>query len=170
MAKLSAIREYWTPVAVANTTNMTAAGFHCLKGGTTTQMNLVQDIVLGGAATSSAPCNLIVARDATVQSGVTSNAALLSWLSPASADLAAMPVTADVGSTTLPQRSATAHLLAPVFNAFGGAVRWSAAVGEEIVLIGNANPATGLAGEISISHGSSGTPGLLSSTIIFEPV
>src|SRR4029077_15055026 len=99
----------------------------------------------------------------------TSNAVKQTALDVTSAALAAPPLTQDVGSTTLPQRSSTLYLLTLPFNGFGGIVRWVAAPGEEISLLGNAAPGTGAAGEISLSSASTGTPSLMSSHFIFEP-
>ena len=50
-------------------------------------------------------------------------------------------------------------------------VRWVAAPGEEIGMVGNAAaaPASGLGGELSLSHAATGQPGLMASHFIFEP-
>ena len=85
-------------------------------------------------------------------------------LDPASAALAAPPLA--VGASTVkPQRSATLHLLPLAYNAFGGIVRWVAAPGEEIGVLGN----TASFGEVSLSAFTGGTPGLMSAHMIFEP-
>lgn len=165
MAKWSAARNNWTPVAVADTTNMTAAGFVAIQGGSTTQRLNIIEVYMGGLAAASAPAQMILARDTTVFAGATSNAVKQTALDPSTAALAAPPLTQDVGSTTLPQRSSTAYFLTLAFNAFGGIVRWVAAPGEEIGVLGNTQPL----GEVSLSHASTGTPGLMSSHIIFEP-
>ena len=165
MARWSANRNNWTPVAVADTTNMTAAGFMALQGGSSTQRNNVLEIYMGGLASASAPAQMLFARDSTVFAGATSNAVKVVALDPATAALAAPPLGQDVGSTTLPQRSSTLYLLTLGFNAFGGIVRWVAAPGEEIGILGN----TASLGEVSLSSGSAGTPGLMNSHFIFEP-
>jgi hypothetical protein len=162
MARWSASANYFTPTAVANTTNFTDSGYLALQGGSSTQRSNILEVYMGGLATSSAPCNMIVARDATV--GATLSGGFLAALDPASAALAAPPVQFTI-STTKPGRSSTAYLLQPAFNAFGGVVRWVAAPGEEIGMLGN----TASNGEISLSHGTSGTPGLMSAHFIFEP-
>lgn len=165
MARWSAAKNNWTPAAIADTTNLTAAGFMALQGGSTTQRSNLLEVYMGGLAGASAPAQMVVARDTTVFAGATANAVKLSALDPASAALAAPPLAQDVGSTTLPQRSSTNHLLSLGFNAFGGLVRWVAAPGEEVGIVGNTQPL----GEISLSHLSTGTPGLMSSHFIFEP-
>ena len=165
MARWSVTRNNWTPVAVADTTNMTAAGFVALQGGSSTQRSNVLEIYMGGLASASAPAQMLFARDSTVFSGATSNAVKVVALDPATAALGAPPLGQDVGSSTLPQRSSTLYLLTLGFNAFGGIVRWVAAPGEEIGILGN----TASLGEVSLTSGSAGTPGLMSSHFIFEP-
>ncbi len=165
MARWVASYNNWTPIAVADTTNMTAAGFMALQGGSSTQRINVIEIYMGGLASASAPAQMVLARDSTVFAGATSNAVLNAPLDPATAALAAPPLAQNVGSSTLPQRSATLRLLTLGFNAFGGIVRWVAAPGEEIGILGN----TASNGEISLSSGSAGTPGLMSAHIVYEP-
>lgn len=167
MSKFSFKVSTFTPVSVADTTNFTDGGYMGLMGGSTTQRINVSEIYMGGQATASAPCIMIVARDSTVQATPTalsagnSNAAL----DPASAALAAPPV-AFVASTTKPQRSATLGLLNLSYNAFGGIVRWVAREGSELVILGN----TASFGELSLSAFTGGTPGLTGAYVIYEPV
>lgn len=166
MAKLSWKIATWTPVAVADAAAFTDNGYQGLMGGSTTQKLTIYEIYMGGQAAASAPCIMNFSRDSTVQATPTalgtgqSNAAF----DPATAALAAPPV-AFTASTTKPQRSATLGLLNLSFNAFGGIVRWVAAPGEEIMTVGN----TASLGEVSLSHYTGGTPGLMGSHIIYEP-
>jgi len=165
MAKRSFKVSTFTPVAVADTTNFTDAGYMGLMGGSTTQRIDISEVYLGGQATSSSPSIMLLSRDSTVQATPTalstgnSDAAL----DPATAALAAPPV-AFVASTTKPQRAATLGLLNLSYNAFGGIVRWVAAPGSEISLLGN----TASLGEVSLSAYTGGTPGLTGSHIIYE--
>lgn len=165
MARWSAALNNWTPAAIADTTNLTTLQFHALQGGSSTQRINLLEVYMGGLAAASAPAQMLVARDSTVFAGATSNTATLASLDPASAALALPPLSQNVGSTTLPQRSSTLKLLNLGFNAFGGIVRWVAAPGEELGILGN----TASFGEISLSSASTGTPGLMSSHFIFEP-
>ncbi len=166
MAKRSFKVSTFTPVAVADTTNFTDAGYIGLMGGTTTQKLNILEVYLGGQATSSSPSLMLLSRDSTVQGTPTalstgnSDAAF----DPSTAALAAAPV-AFVASTTKPQRSATLGLLNLSYNAFGGIVRWLAAPGEEIGVLGN----TASLGEVSLSAYTGGTPGLTGAHIIYEP-
>lgn len=165
MARWSANVPTWTPTAVGDTANMTAQGFMALLGGSSTQRINILEAYMGGQAGASSPSIMLVARDSTVSSGVTSNAARFAALDPATAALGAPPVATSVGSTTLPQRSATLSLLTLAFNAFGGIVRWVAAPGEELGMLGNAASF----GEMSLSAFTGGTPGLMGSHFIVEP-
>jgi hypothetical protein len=164
MAKWSASVPTWTPVAVADTTAMTDAGHHTLQGGSTTQRIAVMELYMGGQAAASAPCIMQFGRTSTV--GATLTAGRLAAIDPSTAALAAPPVAYQT-STTKPQRSSTlGALLNLSFNAFGGVVRWLAAPGEEIVMLGN----TASLGELSLNAFTGGTPGLMGSHIIFEPL
>lgn len=165
MARWSGNLNNWTPAAIADTTNLTTLQFMALQGGSSTQRINLLEVYMGGLAAASAPAQMIVSRDSTVFAGATSNAAKFVALDPATAALAAPPLCQNVGSTTLPQRSSTLYLLTLGFNAFGGIVRWVAAPGEEIGILGNTQPN----GEISLSSASTGTPGLMASHFIVEP-
>ena len=88
-------------------------------------------------------------------------------LDAATAALAAPPSTFNKAATNKPQRSATlGGLLNLSFNAFGGIVRWVAAPGEEISMVGN----TASLGEVSLSAFTGGTAGLLGAHMIYEPL
>lgn len=162
MAKWSGSQSNFTPVAVADATNFTSAGFLALQGGSTTQRVNVLEVYMGGLASASAPAQMCVARDSTI--GLTLSGGFNAALDPSTAALAA-PVVAYSTASTKPQRSATLQLLQLGFNAFGGVVRWLAAPGEEIGMLGN----TASLGELSLSHLATGTPGLMSAHFIFEP-
>ena len=157
----------FTPVAVADTTNFTDAGYMGLMGGSTTQRLEIYEIFLGGQATASAPSIMIFSRDSTVQATPTalstgnSNAAH----DPATAALAA-PQIAFVASTTKPQRSATLGLANMSYNAFGGLVRLQLPPTAPFKTLGN----TASFGEVSLSAFTGGTPGLTGAHIIYETV
>ncbi len=162
MARWSANVPTWTPVAVADTTNFTDAGYMALQLGSSTQRANIWEVYMGGQAGASTPSIMLVARDSTV--GLTLSVGRLAALDPATAALAAPPVVFNT-ATTKPQRSSTLSLLNLSFNAFGGIVRWVYAAGEEVGMLGN----TASFGEISLSAYTGGTPGLLGSHFIFEP-
>lgn len=164
MAKWSATNIGWTPVAVADATNFTSAGFHALQGGSSTQQLQVNEVYMGGLASASSPAQMIFARDSTI--GVTLSGTTNAALDPATAALAA-PMVSFNTATTKPQRSTTLQILQLSFNAFGGVVRWAAIdPSETIRMLGN----TASFGELSLSSGSAGTPGLMSDHFIYEPL
>lgn len=156
-----------TPTATADTTNLVDATYPFLiQGGSSTQRTNILEIYLGGQAGSSTPTFMVLGRDSTVATGTNTNGAgqTDAALDAASAALAAPALTGNSQATTKPQRSSTLHLLNLSFNAFGGIVRWVAAPGEEISLIGN----TASLGEISLSAFTGGTPGAMGAHMIYE--
>lgn len=158
-----------TPTATADTANLADATYPFLfQGGSATQRTNISEVFLGGQATSSAPTFMVLARDSTVASGTNSfgTGQTDAALDAATAALAAPVVIGNSNATTKPQRSASLHLLNLSFNAFGGLVRWIAAPGEEISLVGN----TASLGEISLSAFTGGTPGALGCHAIYETV
>lgn len=165
MAKRSFSVATWTPVAVADTIAFTASGYQAIQGGSTTQRTNVLEIFMGGQAGASTPTFMVLAHDSTVAVTPTalSTGQKDAALDASSAALAA-PVSSFVTASTQPQRSSTLGLLNLSYNAFGGIVRWVAAPGEEISMVGN----TASLGEISLSAYTGGTPGLMGSHIIYE--
>ncbi len=71
MAKRSFKSASWTPVAVADATNFTNAGYMALQGGSSTQRVGISEIFMGGQAGASAACNMVVARDSIVGATLT---------------------------------------------------------------------------------------------------
>lgn len=162
MARWSANVPTITSAAIADATNLTDGSYLALQGGSGTQRSNILEVYAGGQASASAPNILQLARDSTV--GATLSGARMVALDPASAALAAPPV-AFTTATTKPQRSATLSLLNVSLNLFGGVMRWVAAPGEEIGMLGN----TASFGEVSLSAFTGSTPGALGAHIIFEP-
>ena len=162
MARWSVNVPTWTPVAVADTTNFSDAGYMAIQGGSTTQRTNILEVYMGGQAGASSPSIMLLARDSTV--GVTLSVGRFAALDPATAALAAPPVAFNT-ATTDPQRSATLSLLNLSFNAFGGIVRWVYSPGEEVGMLGS----TASFGETSLSAFTGGTPGLMGSHFIVEP-
>lgn len=167
MAKRSVAINTITPTATADTTNLVDATYpFLLQGGSATQRANVLEVYLGGQAGASAPTIMVLSRDSTVAvtnsngTGQTDAA-----LDAATAALALPPLTGNT-NTTKPQRSSTLHLLQLSFNAFGGIVRWVAAPGEEISVVGN----TASLGEVSLSAFTGGTPGAMAAHMIYEPL
>lgn len=150
-----------TPVAVAAAAAYTDAGYpFFLQGNSTTARLVIQEIYIGGEEASASSVNrMIFARDSTVGATGISGGTLAALGASATA-----PTVVVYGntSTTKPQRSSTLSLLNLAFNAYGGLVRWVAAPGFEISIVGN----TASLGEASLSS-ASGT-GKVSGHCLFE--
>ena len=167
MAKWSFASEGFTPVAVLDAANYTDNGYMGLMGGSTTQRLEVYEVYIAGHASASSPTPMVLGRDSTVQATPTAltTAQSNAPLDPGTAALAA-PQVAFTASTTKPQRSATAAKLILGLNAFGGVVRWVAAPGSELRMVGN----TASFGEVSLSCYTGGTPGLVAAHILYETI
>jgi len=127
----------------------------------------VQEVQLGGQAGASSPTIMCFGRDSQVATGsLTADATLNdAALDPATAALAAPAVTFNKAATNKPQRSVTLGCLLNLsFNAFGGIIRWVAAPGEEIGMVG----ATASLGELSLSAFTGGTAGALGCHMCYE--
>lgn len=160
MAKYSYGKRNYTPVAVADTSAFTDEGYMAVQGGSATQRIEFNEFYMGGLAAASAAAQMIIARDSTV--GATATSGVMSAALDGSATAPGSLALAFSTSTTKPQRSATLQLLQLGFNAFGGVVRWVAPPGFEISTVG----ASASLGEISLSSGAAGTPGLMESHFI----
>lgn len=165
MARWATAVPTWTPVAVADTTNMTDNGHHTLLGGSATQRGVMSEIYIGGQAGASSPTFMVFGRSSQHATG-TLVAARFAAIDPATAPLAAPPTPHTGSATNKSQRSATLGMLLNLsFNAFGGIVDWKPGPGEDISYLGNT---AALLGELSLNAFTGGTPGLLGSNIVFD--
>jgi hypothetical protein len=123
---------------------------------TDTSMQRVVEWYLGGEATSSTVNRMTVARSTTVGTGSTTIVA--NKHNPRSPAAVATVITE---YTTQPTYAAVA-LATLAFNAFGGVVRWVAAPGEEMYVLGTAD------GDEEISIRSAAGTGTLSADMHFE--
>lgn len=156
-----------TPTATADTTNLVDATYpFLLRGGSTTQINTIFELFVGGQASSTTPTLMIGAMDSTVGTGTNTNGTgeTDAPLNAGTAALAAPAITGNSNATTKPQRSSTLHLHNLSFNAFGGIVKLGFPPGQEIVLVGNAANT----GEFSLSAFTGGTPGPLGAHMVYE--
>lgn len=158
----------WTPTATADATALGNNTYMALKGGSSTQLMDVLEIMISGFAGASSPTILQFARVGTVETTPTGLAAPNSDgpANPATAALAAPPVSF-VAAATGPQRSSatTDARLDMGLNAFGGIKRWVAAPGAQWSILGN----TASLGESVLSAFTGGTVGAISSHIEYEP-
>lgn|SRR3990167_2495129 len=116
-----------TPGAgVADATNLTASTYMELIGGTTTQVNFIDEIYMGGQAASTAPLIMLLGRDSTVIGTPTALATPNSnGLMNASGGVLTAPAVGAITGATQAQRATSVTLgkLNFTFNAFGGIVR-----------------------------------------------
>lgn len=154
-----------TPTATADTTNLANTTYlGILQGGNTTQRLNIAEVYMGGeAASTSSPSIMVLARDSTVGGTVVAGSTRTALLDGSGTAPATTAVSGN-SATTLPQRSATLHLLHLSFNAYGGIVRWVSRPGEEPSVVGN----TASLGEVSLSAYTGGTTGQMSSHILYE--
>lgn len=159
----------YTPTAQADTGALTNGTYQGLKGGSSTQLINISEIMISGLASTTSPTLMQMARSSTIE---TTPTALASPNSdgpkhPSTAALAAPPVSF-VAAAAGPQRSAatTDGKLDLAINAFGGIVRWQVPKGEEWSQLGN----TASLGESILSAFTGGTVGAISSHIVYEPL
>lgn len=165
MAKRSFAVRTLTPTATADGANLVNdSHFGVMQGGAATQKNAISEIMLGGQAGASAPTFIVAGMNSLAATVIVVGIGEEAPLDSATADLAA-PVDIGTSSTVLAQRSATlGHILQLSFNAFGGIVRWLAPPDGEIGMVGLAVNT----GSFSLSAFTGGTPGLMSSHVIYE--
>ena len=160
-----------TPTGTADTTNLADATYMAIiQGGSSTQEVRIHEISISGlAASSSSPTPMILARDSQVGTGTNTmgTGQKDAAMDPATAALAAPVVVGNSNATNKPQRSSTLGLMECGLNAFGGVYFWRANKIEECPsVLGN----TASFGEVSLSCGTGGTPGLISGHLVYEPL
>ena len=168
MAKRIANNVTMTPTATADATNLVDSQYPmAILGGAAGQITNIIEVYLGGQAGASTPTFILLSRDSQFATGSLTKDATLSdaAMIQSTTALASVPTVFSKAATNKPQRDAAQHLLNLSFNAFGGIVRWVAAPGEEISIVGNA---TASASEASLSAFTGGTAGLMGSHMVFE--
>ncbi len=159
-----------TPGAgTADATNLTASTYLALQGGTSTQVNFIDEVYMGGQAASTAPLIMLLARDSTVVGTPTtlvtpnSNGPL-----NASAGVLTAPAVAAITGSVQPQRATSVSLGKKnfTFNAFGGIVRANYAnTSDRFGILGN----TASLGEVSLSSFTGSTGGAaIGAHLIYE--
>jgi hypothetical protein len=166
MARYSLTFTGQSSVATADTTALTSLKYTALGGGSGSMQLKVNEVQIGGESSSAAVQQYIFARDTTVAATALTSVGLTNALTDATATAPGTTPLFSNSSTTLPQRSASAHLLQHSFNSYGGLVRWQARQGEEITIIGNTQPL----GECSYSGGPNTVAGTVSGHILYELV
>lgn len=143
MAQFSAAPAAWTTAAFADSGSLTNSNHVTLRSWSVTVVDRVIEVYIAGQATSSTVLAMAIRRDST--QGATPTNVALAPLSPFSA--AAAGNFSQLHTTPPVVGAATQHLINPGLNAFGGVVRWVAAPGEELYIIG----ATAANNELSLS-------------------
>lgn len=157
MAVYNTAAAGWTPVAHADGASSLANNSYQALRSTTASTDRINEVFIGGEATSSTVNRMAVRRASTNASTPTNIApGALNSLSAASVAQGYQ------AATTGPTIASTNHLLNLAFNAFGGVIRWVAAPGQEIYCTAAATPN----GEI-ILDSISGT-GTVSTHLLFE--
>lgn len=171
MARRIAAVTTITPTATADANTLVDSTYpFIIQGGSSTQQIKVHEISISGQASGgAAPTFMLLSRDSTV--AVTAGSNLSGFtdtaLDPATAALAAPPLTGDAFSGTKPQRSSTLHLQNCSLNAYGGLYFWRANRWEECpVILGN----TASNGEVSLSAFTGGATGAIGTHLIYEPL
>jgi len=158
-----------TPTATADTVNLannTHNGVLQADTGETLQRNEISEIYLGGQAGASAPTIMVAAMNSLAATVIVVGTEGRDAPLDGQFSALATPVKVGRSGTVVAQRSATLHLLQLSFNAFGGIVRWLAAPGEEIAVVGLAVNT----GSFSLSAYTGGSAGLMSSHFVYETV
>jgi hypothetical protein len=117
--------------------------FMALKGGSTTQLIDVLEVLVSGKAAASVVGAFYLARVSTLETTPTAIAAPHSDgpMNPATAALAAPAVPFVAAATPpTPSNTATDAKLQLGMNAFGGQFRWNAAPTQQWSMLGNTNP------------------------------
>jgi hypothetical protein len=160
-------------VATAAGTALAAGGqYMALKGGSTTQVIDILEVMISGTATASAVMGMCLSRVSTLETGAASaltNPNSDGPMHTATAALAAPPVAFVDAATTEPTPSANiAHARLQLgLNAFGGIVRWNAAPTQQWTQTGNAaNDGESVLSNISTFGGSTTTA---NAHIMYEP-
>lgn len=159
-----------TFTAAAQGTVLGNATYMGLKGGSSTQLIDVLEVLISGMATASIVAGMTLAR---VLSVSTTDTALASPNSdgpmhPSTAALAAPPVSqvAATGGPSVSTATGDAHMNLGL-NIFGGILRWNAAPTQQFSILGN----TAANGQAILYNSSTfgGSSGLANAHIIYEP-
>lgn len=153
----------------ADGSSLTASTYMALQGGTTTQMNMTDEIYIGGQAASTAPLIMLYGRDSTVVATPTALAPPNSNgpTHPSAGVITAPAVGAITGATqAIRSNSVSLGKKNFTFNAFGGIVRANYAnTQDRFGILGN----TASLGELSLSSFTGSTAGAaVGAHIIYE--
>jgi hypothetical protein len=164
-----AVPSWTTGTGLADNVSLVTLQYMALLGGTATQMNFVEEVMIEGLATAAAPGIMVLARNSTVSVGattlVTPNAN--GPTHPSAGVLTAVAVGSVTVATTFPVRSNSVTSPKKVFsfNFFGGIISKNYAnTQDRFGILGN----TASLGELSLSAFTGTTSSLVSSHILYE--
>ena len=166
MARYSLTFNSQATVAIADTNALTTLKYTALGGNSATMQLKINEVQIGGQASSGAVQVYRFARDTTVAATSLTSVGLTNAAMDATTTAPGTLALFSNSSTTFPQRSATAHLINHTFNAFGGLVRWQARQGEELTIVGNTQPL----GECSYSGDTNTVASVVDGHILYELV
>ena len=162
------VGTWTTGTGTADALALTTLQYMALQGGTSTQVNFVEEVYMGGQATASAPVIMLLARDSTVV-GTPTTLVTPNSNGPvnASAGVLTAPAVGAVTGGTQAQRATSVTLGKKnfSFNLFGGIVKASYQnTQDRFGILGN----TASLGEVSLSAFTGSTSGLVGSHILYE--
>ena len=164
-----AVASFTTGAGTADANALTGSGYMALQGGTATQASFVEEVYIGGQATSSAPTLMLLGHDSTVVSG---GATLLTPnsngpLNPSAGVLTAPAVGYINGTGAQAQRSNSVTIAKKVFtfNSQGGIVRVNYANTQDRFGILGSGASLG---ELSLSAFTGTTSSAVSAHILYE--
>jgi hypothetical protein len=162
------VGSWTTGTGTADNSSLTTLQYMALQGGTNTQVNYIEEVYMGGQATSSAPAIMLLGRDSTVVATPVALATPNSMgpTGPSAGVLTNLPVGAVTGSTQATRsNSVTLSKKNFTFNLFGGIVKADYQnTQDRFGILGN----TASLGELSLSAFTGTTSGLIGSHIVFE--
>jgi hypothetical protein len=170
MAKRSfQFRNLTSGTGTAANTLLTTSQYAAIKGGSSTQLIDILEILLSGFAGSSAPALMEMQRVQTLETTPTALAVATGSdgpMHPSTAALAAPPVTFIAASTQPTTTNVTTDARLNLgLNLFGGILRWVAAPGAQWSNLGN----TATLGESVIAAFTGSTSGTFSGHMLYEP-
>lgn len=152
----------------ADNSSLTASTYMAVQGGTSTQTNFIDEVYMGGQATSSAPMIMLLGRSSTVQATPTALSSPNSFgLTNGGGCVVTAPPSCAITASTQSVRSNSVSLAKKnyTFNAFGGIVRVNYAnTNDRMGIVGN----TASLGEVTLSSftGSTGSTAIGAHIII----
>lgn len=160
--------SWTTGTGTADNASLTTLQYQALQGGTTTQVNYIDEVYIGGQATASAPAVMLLARDSTVVATPVALATPNSnGLTGASGGVLTAPAVGALTGSTQAVRSNSVSLgkLTFTFNSFAGIVRCNYAnTQDRFSILGN----TASLGECSLSAFTGTTSSSISSHLLYE--